>query len=146
MNDVLRVIASVAAALLLAWGLLLGWLWVRRPGEMTLRESMALLPDLVRMLRGVAADPACPRLLRWRLWALVAYLALPLDLVPDFIPVLGYADDVIAVMVVLRSVVRLAGPEMIRRHWHGGGAGLSVVLRLAGASGAPDSPSRDRIG
>ena len=54
-----------------------------------------------------------------RLWLLLGYLALPIDLVPDFIPVLGYADDAIVVALVLRSVVRRAGPDAIERHWPG---------------------------
>jgi uncharacterized membrane protein YkvA (DUF1232 family) len=55
--------------------------------------------------------------------------------VPDFIPVLGYADDVIAIMLVLRAVVRRAGPEALRRHWPGTTDGLAVIGRLAGIAG-----------
>lgn len=66
------------------------------------------------------------------LWLLVAYLALPIDLVPDFIPVLGYADDAIVVALVLRSVVRGAGPQALERHWPGTQDGLAAVRRLAG--------------
>jgi uncharacterized membrane protein YkvA (DUF1232 family) len=51
-----------------------------------------------------------------RLWLLLAYLALPIDLVPDFIPMLGYADDAIVVAIVLRSVVRRAGADALTRH------------------------------
>jgi uncharacterized membrane protein YkvA (DUF1232 family) len=57
---------------------------------------------------------------------------LPFDLVPDFIPVAGYADDVLLVAWVLRSVVRAAGPEALDRHWPGTPEGLVVVRRLAG--------------
>jgi uncharacterized membrane protein YkvA (DUF1232 family) len=91
-----------------------------------------MLPDVVRLLRRLAADRTLPRSLRWRLLALLAYLALPIDLVPDVIPVAGYADDVLLVAWVLRSVVRAAGPEALDRHWPGTPAGLAVVRRLAG--------------
>jgi uncharacterized membrane protein YkvA (DUF1232 family) len=63
---------------------------------------------------------------------LIAYLLMPIDLVPDFIPVLGYADDAVVVALALRSVVRAAGPEALDRHWSGSEAGLAAVRRLAG--------------
>jgi uncharacterized membrane protein YkvA (DUF1232 family) len=56
---------------------------------------------------------------RVRLWLLFAYLAMPFDLVPDFIPVVGYADDAILVVIVLHPVVRRAGRDAVRRHWSG---------------------------
>jgi uncharacterized membrane protein YkvA (DUF1232 family) len=62
---------------------------------------------------------------------LLGYLALPVDLVPDFIPVIGYADDAVVVALALRSVVRRAGPEALERNWPGTPDGLAAVLRLA---------------
>ena len=94
---------------------------------------MRLLPDLVRLLRRLAADGSLPRGVRLRLWFLLGYLALPIDFVPDFIPVLGYADDAIVVALVLRSVVRRAGAEAIVRHWPGTPEGLAALQRLTGA-------------
>jgi uncharacterized membrane protein YkvA (DUF1232 family) len=69
------------------------------------------------------------------LWFLFAYLALPIDLIPDFIPIVGYADDAIIVCLVLRSVVRRAGPEAVRRNWPGTPDGLRVLWRVAGLPG-----------
>jgi uncharacterized membrane protein YkvA (DUF1232 family) len=69
---------------------------------------------------------------RVRLALLVAYLALPFDVVPDFIPVLGYADDTIIVITVLRSVVRRAGTAVLRRHWPDPPDGFTTLCRLAG--------------
>lgn len=63
---------------------------------------------------------------------MLGYLALPFDLVPDFIPVLGYAEHVIVVALMLRSVVRRAGPAALAQHWSGSSAGLAVVNWLAG--------------
>ena len=60
----------------------------------------------------------------------MAYLALPIDLMPDFIPVLGYADDVVITALVLRSVVRRAGPDAVIRHWPGTDAGLHTLGRV----------------
>lgn len=93
---------------------------------------MRLLPDLLRLVRRLAADPGLPGTLRIRLVMLLIYLASPIDLVPDFIPVLGYADDAIAVALVLRSVVRRAGPDALRRHWPGTPQGLALIQQLAG--------------
>jgi len=67
-----------------------------------------------------------------RLVLLLGYLASPVDLVPDFIPVIGYADDAVIVALVLRSVTRRAGPEALARHWPGSPEGLALIGRLAG--------------
>lgn len=133
--DAWRVLLLVAGSLAAVWALLVVALYVagRRSGsQVTLREALRMLPDVVRLLRRLAVDRTLPRSLRWRLVALLAYLALPIDLVPDVIPVAGYADDVLLVAWVLRSVVRAAGPEALDRHWPGTPAGLAVVRRLAG--------------
>lgn len=57
---------------------------------------------------------------------------MPIDLVPDFIPVLGYADDAIIVAVVLRSVVRRAGIDAVRGHWPGSADGFAALCRITG--------------
>jgi uncharacterized membrane protein YkvA (DUF1232 family) len=75
-----------------------------------------------------------PRVSGWRKAAiivLIAYLAMPIDLVPDFIPVAGQLDDAIVVALVLRTVLRSGGPELLRERWPGPGASLVVVSRLA---------------
>ncbi|RBY80662.1 hypothetical protein DQ238_08870 [Geodermatophilus sp. TF02-6] len=125
-------LAAVVGGLLLLWGVLLLLLWRARPAELTVREALRLLPDLVRLVRRLAADRALPRGVRLRLWLLLAYLLSPVDLVPDVVPVLGYADDVVVVALALRSVVRSAGAPALQRAWPGGAAGLTVVRRLAG--------------
>lgn len=123
---------GAAAALMLAWLLLVGALVVARPRGGLLREAMRILPDVLRLLRRLAADPGLPRGVRIRLWLLLAYLALPIDLVPDFIPVLGYADDAIIATAVLRGVVRRAGIDAVRAHWPGTAGGFAALVRLTG--------------
>lgn len=127
-------VVAVLGGVLGLWLLLVGALWRARPDEVALRDALRLLPDLLRLLRRLAADGTLPRGVRLRLWLLLAYLALPVDLVPDVVPVLGYADDVVAVALVLRSVARVAGPEALARHWPGTPSGLDAVLRLARSS------------
>ena len=84
----------------------------------------------MRLLKCLSADPEMPRGIRIRLALLLAYLALPIDLIPDFIPVLGYADDAVIVALVLRSVTRRAGPEALTKHWPGTPEGLAALRRL----------------
>jgi len=130
-----RIAAGGLVALLLAWLALVLALWRVRPRGGLLAEAVRILPDLLRLLRRLAADPGLPRGVRVRLVLLLAYLAMPIDLIPDFVPVLGYADDAIIVAAVLRSVVRRAGVPAVRRHWPGTDDGFAALCRLAGIPG-----------
>ncbi|KAB8191154.1 DUF1232 domain-containing protein [Nonomuraea phyllanthi] len=123
---------GLAVALLVTWLALIGALAIVRPRGGLLREALRLLPDVLRLVRRLAADRSLPRGVRVRLALLLAYLAFPIDLVPDFIPILGYADDAIIVTAVLRSVVRRAGLDAVRRHWPGTDDGFTVLRRLTG--------------
>jgi uncharacterized membrane protein YkvA (DUF1232 family) len=123
---------GVAVALLLAWIILVIVLIAVRPRGGLLRQALRLLPDVLGLLRRLAADKTLPRGVRVHLGLLLAYLALPIDLIPDFIPVLGYADDAIIVTAVLRSVVRRAGLDAVRAHWPGTDDGFTALTRLTG--------------
>ena len=127
-----QTLISVAAALLLIWIALLVALLIVKPEPGRLREAIRLLPDLLRLLHRLARDRELPRGVRIRLGLLLVYLAIPIDLIPDFIPVLGYADDAIIVTAVLRSVVRKAGLPAVRRHWPGTDDGFTALSRLTG--------------
>lgn len=126
-----RVLIGVGVALGATWLGLIIYLLSVRPAPGALREAVRLLPDTLRLLRRLAADRALPRGIRLRLGLLLVYLASPLDVVPDFLPGLGYADDVLFTAVTLRSVVRRAGPDSVRRHWPGTPEGLAALWRLA---------------
>jgi uncharacterized membrane protein YkvA (DUF1232 family) len=128
----MTLVVSIAVGLTVAYFVLLGALLMARPKGHLLGEALRLLPDLLRLLRRLALDRSVPRAARVRLWLLLAYLATPIDLVPDFVPVLGYADDAIVVGFVLRSVVRRAGGPVVRRHWPGTDEGLAALGRLTG--------------
>jgi uncharacterized membrane protein YkvA (DUF1232 family) len=125
-------VVGVVGGLLVVWLALVAVLWVTKPDAVRLRELLRLLPDVLRLVRRLAADGTLPRGVRVRLWLLLAYLALPIDLVPDFIPVLGYADDAVVVALVLRSVVRRSGADAVTRHWPGTPEGLAALNRLVG--------------
>jgi uncharacterized membrane protein YkvA (DUF1232 family) len=124
-------LVGALGGLLLCWLVLVAVLWTTRPEEMRARELLRLLPDVLRLVRRLAGDGTLPRGVRVRLWLVLAYLAVPIDLVPDFVPVLGYADDAIVVALVLRSVVRRAGAAAVERHWPGTPEGLAAVRRAS---------------
>lgn len=130
-----QALVAVGGGLLLLWLALLTTLWITRRNssdQATLREVLRLLPDVIRLMRRLATDHDLPRGVRVRLWLLLGYLLFPFDLIPDFVPVLGYADDALLVALVLRSVTRRAGADALARHWPGTPAGLRTVQRLAG--------------
>lgn len=124
------IVWSLLFALIFVWVLLIVALYFLRPDGATLRESARLLPDVLRLLHRLARDKSLNRGLRIRLWLLLAYLALPIDLIPDFLPVVGYADDAILILFTLRSVARIAGPGAVAQHWPGTPDGLATLTRL----------------
>ena len=125
------IVLAVAVALyaLLVLALYLGG----RRGQA--RALAGFVPDCAVLFKRLLGDPRVPRGRKLLLGALALYLAMPIDLVPDFIPVAGQLDDAILVGLALRSLVRSAGPDLIREHWPGPEESLRAVLRLAGAPG-----------
>lgn len=119
----------------MTWLVFVAALATYRPKGINWQTAKALVPDVLRLLRTLATDPSTSRSVRLRLGLLLIYLASPFDLVPDFIPVLGYADDIIAVSLVLRSIIRQTGADTLTTHWTGTPEGLDLVRRLAGISG-----------
>jgi uncharacterized membrane protein YkvA (DUF1232 family) len=96
------------------------------------RALAGFIPDCIILIRRLLREPSISRVRKASLGVLVAYLAMPFDLVPDFIPVAGQLDDAILVALVLRGIVRSAGAEIVRRNWPGPDRSLRVVLALAG--------------
>ncbi len=133
---------GVVGALILAWIVLVIVLAIARPRGGLLREALRLLPDVLRLVRRLATDKTLPRGVRIRLGLLLIYLASPIDLIPDFIPILGYADDAIIVTAVLRSVVRRAGLPAVRAHWPGTDDGFAALTRLTGLTEHPATDER----
>ncbi|KFF58504.1 hypothetical protein JF66_18130 [Cryobacterium sp. MLB-32] len=130
-----QVLVSVLGGLLLLWLALIGvLLWISRgqTEKIKLVDALRLGPDVVRLIRRLGADPTVPRGVRIWLVVLLVYLLLPIDLVPDFIPVIGYADDAIIVALVLRFATRHAGADAVERHWPGTPQGLTALRALVG--------------
>ena len=130
MRAIVTIVISIVAAVVLLWLTLIVCLAILRPGQGTLRESARIVPDAIRLISRLSRDKSLGRTVRLPLLLLLGYLAFPIDLVPDFIPVLGYADDAIVIGLVLRAVIRRAGPDVVRRHWPGTDTGLDSLARL----------------
>ena len=103
------------------------------------RELALLLPNLVRMLGGLLRDPRVP--LRAKIVVGIAslWLASPIDLIPDFVPIAGQLDDAIVAALALRFILRTTDGAVVRQHWHGDPATLERVLRMVswGGRGSP---------
>jgi uncharacterized membrane protein YkvA (DUF1232 family) len=95
------------------------------------RALATFIPDCIVLVTRLTRDSRVPRRRKLLLLGLVGYLALPFDLVPDFIPVAGQLDDAIVVALVLRHFVRAGGEPLIRELWPGPARSLDLVLRLA---------------
>jgi uncharacterized membrane protein YkvA (DUF1232 family) len=135
-----QVALGVAGGIALLWLALVALLLAASRGmqdRASLRDVLRLVPDVLRLLRRLVADPAVPRGTRIWLVALLAYLLMPIDLVPDFLPVIGYADDAVVVAIALRYATRHAGADALERHWPGTPQGLRALRALAGLGEDP---------
>jgi uncharacterized membrane protein YkvA (DUF1232 family) len=114
-------------------------LWL---GRKTLaRELLTLLPNLVRLFRGLLSDERVPRSSKALLLLGAVWLASPIDLIPEFLPGVGAMDDAVVAGLVLRHVVKRAGPDVVKDHWRGDPRTIGVLLRVAGVS-----PTRRSVG
>ena len=142
-----QLLLAIGSGLLLLWIVLLCLLWISQPNNPDSTSVRDALP--ASSGRDPAAAPSRrrpgPAPGRTGQLPTLGYLLLPVDLVPDFIPVLGYADDVIVVAVALRAVVRCAGPHALARHWPGNPDGLRTLHRLVGLA-APIVPGDQQLG
>jgi uncharacterized membrane protein YkvA (DUF1232 family) len=95
------------------------------------RELATLLPNLILLFKDLARDPNVPRRAKVVLALAAVWLVSPIDLLPEFLPVLGPPDDIVVAALALRYLVRRAGAEVVRDHWRGERATLDVILQAA---------------
>jgi uncharacterized membrane protein YkvA (DUF1232 family) len=126
------VIGTIIVGLVVAWLALLVLLWLIRPRGVGARELARLVPDILRLVRDLVIDRSTPRSVRVALVILLVWLISPIDLVPEFIPVLGPLDDVIVAVVILRYVRRRLGDEELRRRWRGTEDGFRTLTTVIG--------------
>ena len=116
-------------ALVVVYGLFIGGLALAGRGA-DARAVASFIPDCIVLFHRLLRDPRMPRRYRVLVIALLGYLALPIDVVPDFIPIAGQLDDAIVVALALRAILRAGGPEMLEEHWPGPAASLALMLRF----------------
>jgi len=120
-------IAALWAALLLVF-------WWLRPKGVSTRELLRIIPDALRLIRGLIVDSSTPLDVRIVLVGLLVWIISPIDLIPEFIPVIGPLDDVVVAVVAMRYVRRRLGSDELRRRWSGSADGYSLLERVIGSS------------
>src|SRR5215213_10054334 len=119
-------------ALIILWAALLVVFWLVRPKDVSARELIRVVPDVVRLIRSVITDRAAPLDVRVVLIGLLIWILSPIDLIPEFIPVLGPLDDVIVAIVSMRYTRRRMGLPALRARWTGSDDGFALLARLIG--------------
>ena len=130
------VVVGAVIALVAAWALLIALLWFLRPRDVRLRELIGVVPDVLRLVRDLISDRSTPTGVRFALIVLLVWLVSPIDLIPEFIPVLGPLDDVVVAVLVLRYVRRRLGEEQLRRRWRGSADGFALLTAVIGKDAA----------
>ena len=122
----LLVLLGIAAV----WLLLVLVLWIHRPTRELAAPLLRLVPDLAHMVRGVLRDPATPRSVKVAIGFLLIWLISPIDLIPEFLPVIGPLDDVVVAILVLRWSARRIGKASLESHWTGSKEGWHLIQRV----------------
>ena len=129
----LHKIVVIALVALGVWAVLIAALVISGRKWMAIAAAK-VLPDLVRLLKGLARDPGVPRSSKWLLGFAALWVISPIDLIPEFIPVVGPLDDIVVVALVLRHVLKKAGREVAEEHWTGDPAILERIFKLSGVA------------
>ncbi|HEX9854621.1 MAG TPA: DUF1232 domain-containing protein [Acidimicrobiia bacterium] len=103
-----------------------------RSGKELLMEAALALPQLARLLYGLIRDPRIPRRRKLAAWLVVGYAFSPIDLIPDFIPIVGHVDDVLLVCLAIDQLIDAASPEVLEEHWKGSEDALEIVAGVVG--------------
>src|SRR3954453_13932546 len=125
-------LVAIVVSVVALWAALIVLLWLLRPRDVSARELVRVVPDLLRLLRSIITDTAAPLGGRSVLVGLVAWIVSPIDLIPEFIPVLGPLDDVVVAVAAMRYVRRRVGIGAGRARWVGTAEGFSVLERVIG--------------
>ena len=129
----MAVLISVVAGLLLVWVLLLALLWLLRPKGVPARELLRVVPDLLRLTRSLLTDGDVPLDVRVVVVGALIWVVSPIDPVPEFIPVIGWLDEVIVIVVALRYVRYRLGTTLLRERWQGSEEGFAILTTVMGS-------------
>jgi uncharacterized membrane protein YkvA (DUF1232 family) len=127
-----NLIAAILAGVVAVWAAMVAVFWIVRPKGVSIGSLVRLVPDVLRLLRSLITDAAAPLDVRIVLVGLVAWIVSPIDLIPEFIPVIGPIDDVVVAIAALRYVRRRIGIEELRRRWIGTPEGFELLTRIIG--------------
>jgi uncharacterized membrane protein YkvA (DUF1232 family) len=125
-----RTLLTVLAIVVGVWVALVAGLFLAGRGGLA-RQVAAFVPNLIALFRGLRKDPRVPRSSKLLLAFGLVWLASPIDLIPEFVPVIGPLDDAIVAALILRSVARRVGKPVLAEHWRGDPAALDAFFRLA---------------
>lgn len=125
---------EIALGVIALWVLFLAIFWIVRPKGVPIASLLRLVPDVLRLLRSVLGDRSVPLDVRLVLVGLVAWIVSPIDLIPEFIPVIGPLDDIVVAVAALRYVRRRLGVAELRRRWTGSPEAFELLTRVIGSS------------
>jgi uncharacterized membrane protein YkvA (DUF1232 family) len=128
------VVLALVLGLVALWVVLLVLFWALRPRGVPVRQIVGVIPDVLRLIRSIVTDRSAPLDVRLVLIGLLAWIVSPIDLIPEFIPVLGPLDDVVVAIVAMRYVRRRLGVDDLRRRWAGSAESFTLILRIIGSS------------
>ena len=124
------VLCSLVGLFAIYLGVIIGLIALGRRGSV--RALAGFVPDCLVLFARLMRDSRVPPSQKWLLAGVLGYLAMPFDVIPDFIPVAGQLDDVAVVALALRRLVRRSGSALVREHWSGPEDSLAFLLRFAG--------------
>lgn len=127
-------IIAIVAALVAFWIAMLVIFWLLRPKGVPVRDIIRVIPDVLRLLRSLITDSSAPLDVRVVLVGLMAWIISPIDLIPEFTPVLGPLDDVVVAVVAMRYVRRQVGIADLSSRWTGTCEGFALLTRLIGST------------
>lgn len=126
----LAAIATIAASLAALWlALIVCYFWIK-PDRVAMKEAARVPADVVVLVRRLLSSGKLPRGARVLLWILLGYLLMPIDIVPDFIPVIGFADDVIVLSILMRGAIRQVDLGTMKEAWPGSNEAFDVLRRV----------------
>ena len=134
------ILIGLGVSLIVAWLAFGACVFAIRPSRQPLGETLRILPGALRLVIALYRDRTLPRSLRWRLRIALIYNVQPINLIPDFVPLIGFADNMAVLGWALRGAVRISGVDAVERNWRGSRESLGTlyrVLRLSAQSAAP---------
>jgi uncharacterized membrane protein YkvA (DUF1232 family) len=128
----LGTVLAILGAVAIVWVAFIAVFWLLRPQDVPLRELVRIVPDVVRLLRTIVADRSVNLDVRLVVVLLMVWILSPIDLIPEFVPVLGPFDDVVVAIVALRYIRKRLGAPQLRKRWQGTDQGFALLTRVIG--------------